>query len=189
MLVCVSWRLSSPTRRQRSEDSRGLLALELAKKADQDETLIAHMRQALTQLEAEKKKLEADQKNWRAAYQSRQKPIRELREERERLRAATHKQFREAALTRSPKVYGRFPGVGKTRVTFFARTTDKLLVEPRVVTRIDLDLPSADGGAPDLLTHWAIAQPFICLSNIARRHRRIAVPGTCTASRNRVPKP
>jgi hypothetical protein len=55
-------------------------------------------------------------------------------------------------------VLGRFQGSGRARVEILGRDSGQLLAKPSVVASVDLELPSSDGGDPNLLQQWATAQ-------------------------------
>jgi len=56
------------------------------------------------------------------------------------------------------KVFGRFQGSGEVKLSFFGRNSEELLAEPGLITSIELNLPSVDGGNVKLLKEWATAQ-------------------------------
>ena len=56
------------------------------------------------------------------------------------------------------KIFGRFHGSGKVKLTVFGRDSAELLAEPHAIASVELDLPGADGGDPELLGEWATAQ-------------------------------
>ncbi|MCJ7728408.1 MAG: hypothetical protein MUO27_00775 [Sedimentisphaerales bacterium] len=58
----------------------------------------------------------------------------------------------------SLKIFGRFQGSGKVKLSVYAMEAAKLLAEPNLIASIDLELPSVDTGNPELLKQWATAQ-------------------------------
>jgi len=134
---------------------RGVAAAEERKKEGRDEALVARTRERIAELEAANRKLQAD---WQTGAAERNKKVQELQRQRNEVWAAARAQGREVAAAEPTVVIGRFQGAGKSSITVFVRKTDELLAEARPVATVELDLPAADGGDPELLKEWALAQ-------------------------------
>ncbi|MHC4098200.1 MAG: hypothetical protein ACYSU3_19350, partial [Planctomycetota bacterium] len=58
----------------------------------------------------------------------------------------------------SLKVFGRFQGDGRVRLSILGRDSAELLAKPSTIASIYLELPSEDDGNAELLKQWATAQ-------------------------------
>jgi hypothetical protein len=157
------WQERSKVSQQRYKAQRRLNALkELLKsemrRDDPDAKIVEHTKRTIAQLETEVKELTAKEKAFWDNESGTRRRIDELEEEKRRIWAQGHKQFREQAAAAPLKVYGRFQGEGKTTLSVLARRGDELLSEPRLLALVELDLPAADGGDADVLQQWAAAQ-------------------------------
>lgn len=135
-----------------------LIAQEERNKEVRDDGFLARARQRLAELEGANKKL---QEEWERAGPERQKfynRMSEIHREKEQILVEARKQGRDAAAAAPVRILGRFEGTGKARVAVLARSTEELLAELRPVAILELDLPAADGGKPELLKDWALAQ-------------------------------
>ena len=137
--------------RQRADGLKTILKQEEARKEGRDDALIARSRKSLADAEAEIKSVEARQKELFEQTTALDAEKRKLYEE-------ARKGMRQVAHTLPVTVLGRFQGAGKTRVTLLARDPATLLAQPRPAASVDLELPAADGGNPDVLKRWALAQ-------------------------------
>ncbi|NQT54410.1 hypothetical protein HQ576_20305, partial [bacterium] len=154
--LSTQWRKNHQARyktRQRIDGLKHLLKEEQARKEGRDEAIIARTRQLIESLEADLKRLDAEQKG-----EDHWKRIRELDEQIAALRKTTGQQMAMAAAAGPLHMFGRFQGAGKARLVVLARRVDELLAEPRLVAHVDLDLPAADGGDAALLAQWAELQ-------------------------------
>lgn len=154
--LSTQWQKNQKARRKTRQHLNGLkrvLKEEQARKENRDEAIIARTRKLIESLEAELKRLEAEQKD--GDHWTR---IRKIDERIAALRKAAGQQIAMAAAAGPLQVLGRFQGAGKARLVVLARRVDELLAEPRLVAHVDLDLPAADGGDEALLATWAELQ-------------------------------
>ncbi|MCP4256910.1 MAG: hypothetical protein GY774_05195 [Planctomycetes bacterium] len=58
----------------------------------------------------------------------------------------------------SLKIFGRFQGSGKVKLSVFGRDSEEMLAEPSFIASVELNLQPMDGGDAELLKEWATAQ-------------------------------
>jgi hypothetical protein len=147
--------LSGQIRRARSK-REGLIVLreEMAGQEDSDKSLQQQVEVQVSQAEDTIAKREKEMRELN-------EQIRALRRQQEQIRGRRSELFDTVLreVKAGPrKVFGRFQGSGSARLTVFARDSRELAAELTPVATVELDLPSAEGGNPDLLKQWAAGQ-------------------------------
>ena len=146
----------SKKREKARRSLRGLRILreEIMKEDSPDKTLLEKTEAKIKQLEAERVDIETESREVERQVSAFYRREREILAEARKSAKEELKVEAAGAL----KIFGRFQGSGKVRVSVFGRDSAELLAEPHVIASVELDLPSADGGDPELLNEWATAQ-------------------------------
>jgi len=118
---------------------------------DLDNAFVEKTQLRINQLEAEVTELEGENKKLDEQF-------REFHEKKRTLRSRPSDKTIPEQVGPSLKIFGRFQGSGKVKLTVYAMDAAKLLAEPNLIASIDLELPSVDTGNPELLKQWATAQ-------------------------------
>jgi len=138
------------------ESLKGLRALreDISKDRSQDKALLDKTEAKIKQVEAVIVNTQAVSKTVEEQISALYEQEREILTEALRLSEKTLKLQAAGSL----KVFGRFQGRGKVKLSVFGRDSGELLAEPSIITSVELELPSVDGGNAELLKEWATEQ-------------------------------
>ncbi|MHC4482600.1 MAG: coiled-coil domain-containing protein [Planctomycetota bacterium] len=136
------------------DKAKALKSLDAEPDMDEDSALIEEAEARIKELELEYGKIQFEIVELDEGFRVLSKKNREIWLEARKPTKVEPKP--EAA--RSLKVFGRFQGSSKVRLSVLGRASAELLAKPSIIASVNLELPSEDGGNAALLKQWATAQ-------------------------------
>ncbi len=158
------WEKTSETSDKIQQAQSNIVALKLVIKEaekDQDKVLIEKVQIKIKQIEQEVATLLTTQANFNSQ-------IRALEKEREKIleRQVPPQTVSEPQRDNHIRFLGRFQGTGKVSLSVFGRSSDDLLAKPSLISTVELVLPTADTGNPELLKQWASVQAMSYIGRV-----------------------